>query len=99
MCSGHASPGLVKISDVSDDQDKVGVSHVPLLGHGDELETPNLACRTRATHLQLNIVGYVYNGTVYFYKDNIFMSGQRFTPASQYSTPLCHNLRDGVGLV
>ena len=44
VCSGHASPGLVKISDGSDDQDQVGVSHVPLLGHGDELETPNLAC-------------------------------------------------------
>ena len=40
VCSGHASPGLVKISDGSDDQDQVGVSHVPLLGHGDEIETP-----------------------------------------------------------
>ena len=43
ICSGHASPGLVKILDGSDDQDQVWVSHIPLLGYGDELETPNLA--------------------------------------------------------
>ena len=45
VCSGHASPGLVKISDGSDDQDQVGVSQVPLLGHGDEIDTPNWECR------------------------------------------------------
>ena len=31
-------------------QDQVGGPQVPLLGHGDEIETPNWACRDYRTH-------------------------------------------------
>ena len=43
--------------------DQVGGPPVPLLGLGDEIETPNWTCRTRAIHLLNSYIKSFASGT------------------------------------